>query len=124
MASVLTLQGNLAFAQADLARASHYYGQSLQIAHQLMDRVELANELENLARVANAQNKKERAVRLMGAAASVRATIHVPFNEQSRDEPIITVARTQLGETAFALAWAEGQIMTLDEAITYAVAAG
>ena len=91
-----------------------------------MDRVELANELENLARVANAEGDAARATRLLGAAASLRAMIPVPLpaSEQSRYEQIITATRTHLDEIAFALAWAAGQIMTLDEAVTYAVAAG
>lgn len=123
-ASVLTQQGNLAFAQADFLRAGQCYRQSLQIAYQLLDHVELANELANLARVANAQRDTQRAARLLGAAAGVRATIDVPFNERSRDEPIITAVRTQLGETVFAVAWAEGQAMSLEKIMQVALAKG
>jgi hypothetical protein len=36
----------------------------------------------------------------------------------------ITVVRTQLGEAAFSLAWAEGAASTLEQAIGYAAASG
>ncbi len=122
-ASVLTRQGDLAFAQADFRRAGHCYEQSLQIAHQLMDRVEIANELENLANVANAQGDVDRAIRLLGAAVSLRATIRVPLSasEQSRQQQILTVARAQLDEPAVASAYAAGYAMTPDEAVAFAV---
>src|SRR4051794_17158428 len=83
--------------QVDFTRTDHYYVQSLQIAHQPMDRVEIANELENLAAVANVQGNAERAIRLFGAALSLRAILHMLLSaaEQSRHQQIITVARAQ-----------------------------
>jgi hypothetical protein len=33
----------------------------------------------------------------------------------------VAVARAQLGETAFAAAWAEGRAMTLEQAVAYAL---
>ena len=59
-----------------------------------------------------------------GAAASLRATIGVPLpaNDQLHQQQIIAAARTQLGETAYASAYAEGYAMTTDQAVAFALA--
>ncbi|MCE7986023.1 MAG: helix-turn-helix domain-containing protein [Caldilinea sp. CFX5] len=122
-ASVLTLQGDLAFAQADFVRAGQSYRQSLQIAHQLLDRVEIANELANLARVAHAGDDEASAIRLLGAAASLRAMLPVslPLHERSSYEQLTAAARAHLDETTYTRAYAEGYAMTIDQAVAFAL---
>ena len=124
MARVLTQQGDVAFAQTDLLRASRYHRQSLQIAHQLMDNEAIASGLERLAGVASAQADAESAIRLLGAAECVRARMVVPVSasEQSRNHQIMAAARAQLGDDAFAAAWAAGQALTLEQAVAFALA--
>jgi hypothetical protein len=42
--------------------------------------------------------------------------------DERRDyERIVATARAQLGEEAFAMAWAAGRAMSLDQAIAYAL---
>ena len=75
-----------------------------------------------LAGVANARGQFERATRLLGAVQSdwvVQWSSRHP--EISPYESTIAAVKTQLGETAFALAWAEGRAMTLDQAVAYAL---
>lgn len=120
----LTYQGDLALAQADFAQAQQCYGQSLQIAHQQMEQLDLATGLEKLAGVASAQTNAGRAIRLLGAAASLRARIGVPL--PIRDQPgyqqIMATVRIQLGETIYDTAYATGWAMTTDQAVAFALA--
>jgi hypothetical protein len=67
----------------------------------------------------------ERAVRRWGAAAALREAIGVPPEPNWRDdwEREIGATRAALGEAAFASAWEEGQALTLEEAVQYALSA-
>ena len=81
--------------------------------------------LSGLAGVASAQDQAERAVRLFGAVEALRETVpaavaHVHQVEQARD---MCAARAQLDARAFTAAWTEGQAMTLEQAIAYALEA-
>lgn len=64
-----------------------------------------------------------RAARLWGAAESMLNTLGLGLGpaEHYFYEPYFTVARTRLGEEAFEMAWAEGQSMTLEGAVEYAL---
>ena len=64
----------------------------------------------------------ERAARLFGAGAGLRGRAGVPLRPfvQTRYEPMLTSLRQAMGETAFARAWAEGQGLTLPEALVEA----
>ena len=67
-----------------------------------------------------------RAARLFGAAEALRESVCVPLPrvhcaDYERD---VAAARTQLDEATFAVAWAAGQAMTLEQAIAYALSEG
>jgi DNA-binding NarL/FixJ family response regulator len=64
-----------------------------------------------------------RGVRLIGAAAAGDKALGAPHIPEVRvdAEASLVSAQTAVGPHAFATAWAEGQAMTLDEAITYAL---
>ena len=75
-----------------------------------------------LGGVAAARQQPERAARLFGAAIEDNTLISVMEPaEQADTERCIAAARAQLDETVFAVAWAEGQAMTLEQAIAYAL---
>ncbi len=82
--------------------------------------------LIGLAGIAGRQGQPERAARLFGAvepSAEANARHGEPFfpvhqRELDRD---LAAARAQLDETAWAAAWAEGQAMTLEQALAYAL---
>ena len=80
--------------------------------------------LEGLAAVALvtdevvSEARVTRAARLLGAAATQREALGTPVLPIERPvvEGAIAAARARLGDEAFALAWAEGQVMTLEHA--------
>jgi hypothetical protein len=45
-------------------------------------------------------------------------------SQRAEYERQIAAARSRLGDSAFAAAWAEGQAMSLEEAVAYAVEEG
>lgn len=116
-------QGTLAFAQGHYEAAIKYYTQSLEMACQLADKFNIATLFERLAGVLGAQQKAEQATRLLGAAASLHEAIGAPrcAIDEPRYQQSMAAAQVQLSDTAFALAWAEGEAMRLDEAVAYAV---
>jgi hypothetical protein len=48
-------------------------------------------------------------------------SIHLASDHRAEREAAIAVARFALGDQAFAAVWAEGQAMTLEQAVAYAV---
>jgi tetratricopeptide (TPR) repeat protein len=65
----------------------------------------------------------ERAARLLGAAEALRQSKTVPSMpwERRQCERAVAAVRGCLGERAFAAAWAEGQAMTVQQAVEYAL---
>jgi hypothetical protein len=64
-----------------------------------------------------------RAARLFGAAQVLREAIGVtlPPAERRDHNAALAVVRATLNPLSFQAAWNEGQIMTLDEAVAYAL---
>ena len=73
----------------------------------------VVDTLGQFARVAANQAQPDRAARLYSACKALA--------EQPDEEPNVATIRAQLGEAAFAAAWAEGRSMTLEQAIAYAL---
>jgi predicted ATPase/class 3 adenylate cyclase len=109
--------GDYAAARAHVTRALaawHAWGYPAGIAY----------VLDLLAALAATCGQPTRALRLAGAAQSVKATpgrdrqrarAETQFDQKMAD------ARQALGEAAAAAAWAEGQAMSLDQAVAYAL---
>jgi len=97
--------------------------ESLMLFRELGSQWGIANALEELAKLAGVKGQRERAVRLLGAAESLREAIGAPMYlpERSDYEQIVTELRSALGDEAFAVAWEEGRTMTLEQAIAYAL---
>lgn len=81
--------------------------------------------LEDLAGLAAAQEQHGRALTLAGAAAALRHALGAPQSpaDQEQVERWVGPAREALGAVA-STAWAAGQVMTLEQAIAYAMANG
>ena len=80
----------------------------------------IAFYLEGLAAVVAIQGNPAQAGRLWGAAEVLRETMETPIPPVYRadyDRPV-AAARAQLGEQAFATAWAEGHTMTPEQALS------
>jgi len=79
--------------------------------------------LSGLAGVAALDEEPERAARLWGAAEALRVSIGArpaPAARATR-ERLMAAAREQLGEEAFAAAWAEGEKLTMEHAVALAL---
>jgi tetratricopeptide (TPR) repeat protein len=117
--------GETALAQGNAALAKMHFGQALTLARDQEYRIYLAWCLAGLAGTAMLNEEPERAARLWGAAEALRQSIGsrpAPAARATR-ERLMAAALEQLGETAFAAAWAKGQAMKSEQAIELALAA-
>jgi non-specific serine/threonine protein kinase len=112
--------------QADYARARGYLEESLALARELSDRHGLANVLEGFAALAAARKSPRRALRLLGAAQAVREAIGGPLppDWQADLERRLSPAWLGLDAEAATAACAEGRSTPLEQALSYALAAG
>lgn len=127
--------GNLAWAllkRGDLEQTVALLQESVTLRREIGDPGGIAWCLEKLAQVAllRAQSKSvrqrrenfQRAARLLGAAAAVRAPSGsvVDLVDKAEYERQLSLLRQALPEATFAKMWAQGQKMTLGQAIEYA----
>jgi non-specific serine/threonine protein kinase len=115
--------GAIAHLQGDYARAKSLTAESLTGFQRLGDRAGTAHCLEGLAESLVAEGQLQRAARLLGAAITVRqaANAPVPPHYRADYEAIIASMRDSLGEAAYNAHLAQGQMMSLDEAVAYAL---
>ena len=121
MNSLLCMLGNLASAERDWAAAEGWYRQALSVASRSMARGGIANTLRCFAVMCAARGDPRRAVRMFGATEGLHnfgeAARTMPIDLRAAELDSITVAQRTLGEDAFAAAWADGQSITLEEAM-------
>jgi hypothetical protein len=122
-ALALVALGKIAFEQGDYGRAVTLSGQSLRLCQEMSSKRGIVAGLEELAAVASMMGQPKRAPRLFGAAMALREAIgaSLPPGERSTYERLIATARAQLDEATFAMAWTEGHVMTLEQAVAYAL---
>jgi non-specific serine/threonine protein kinase len=115
--------GFVALCQRDFDRARSLLMESLILFCDSEARWGKVRALERFANLAMAQGQATRAVRLLGAADTAREVAGSPLPPSEREEQdgIIAAARSALEEGAFAVLWAEGQAMSLEQAIEYAL---
>jgi predicted ATPase/class 3 adenylate cyclase len=116
--------GSVAGRQGDHSAARALLEQSLALQREVGDQRGIAACLEGVARVSSAEGSPERAARLLGAAAARRDAVgaSLPPAERAAYERIVATVRAYLEPAVFAAAWAEGQAMSLEQAVAYAVA--
>jgi predicted ATPase/class 3 adenylate cyclase len=105
----------------ELGRSLHR--ESLSLLWELNDKVAITYCLLGLADVAWLQGQARRGAALLAAADALRQAIGLSPNADAvvTYESNLLALRSILGEEAFAAAWAEGQAMTLEQAIAYAL---
>jgi ATP/maltotriose-dependent transcriptional regulator MalT len=106
--------------QGDTLAARRLYQESLKLLFECNSYKELiAESLEGLAALETAQGRPYRAVRLWGTAEALREAIGVPIYPVYGDsyERAVAQAQAALGERAFRAAWAEGRLMTPEQAL-------
>jgi predicted ATPase/DNA-binding XRE family transcriptional regulator len=123
MASSLSNLGDLAYRQGDYAKARTLFEESLTINQEISDNISIPSGLIGLGAVAIAMGELERGARLLGAASKLGEAMGVSPVVATRQvyELSIASAQAQLGEEAFAQAWAEGRAMTVERAIAVAL---
>jgi predicted ATPase/DNA-binding XRE family transcriptional regulator len=122
IAWVLSLLAKVSAAEGDLAAARARSEESLirgKGMNSHMSFVDNAPALEGLAAVVAAQGEPTWAARLWGRAEAQREAYGLPLAPVYRADydHALAAARDQLGEQAFAAAWAEGRTMTVDQVL-------
>jgi tetratricopeptide repeat protein len=109
--------------QGDDRRAECLYRESLLVRRALLDKPGVADCFEGMA-MTIAEEQRERAVCLLGAAYALREAIGVPVDVGMRPDKDHTIATAQamLEVRTFAAAWAEGQALPLEAVIALALA--
>jgi non-specific serine/threonine protein kinase len=116
--------------QAHLERLQGRYDQALALyARTIVGWQELghhaaaAHTLECIGFIAIAQSQPENAARLLGAAEALRESLESRMTNNEREEydRHLLQLRGQLNEAAFAVAWAAGRALSMDEAIALAL---
>jgi DNA-binding NarL/FixJ family response regulator len=121
-ADVLSYLGQLARLQGDYARAQAFYRESLARWRVLgtLQWERVVECLEGLAHICVFQQQLAEAAHLFGAADALSQALSPRSHNAAGTEH--TALRTQLGEAAFAEAWAAGYALPTEQAVDYAVA--
>jgi tetratricopeptide (TPR) repeat protein len=116
--------GNVARAQGSFDEARTLYAESLEIYRVVGDKYALAYLFEDMGCLAAQQGESQRALRLVGAASSLREEIGGPLtpSQESKLDSALQPARQALSEEEQETASAAGRAMSLDEAVDYALA--
>ncbi|MCI0581124.1 MAG: tetratricopeptide repeat protein [Chloroflexi bacterium] len=123
VADALHNLGLVAIDEGIYAEARELFEESLDIRRELGEKWRIADSLEGFAQLAFVQTQAERTLRLAGAASTLREDIGVPLSPAARDknQNRLEQAQQALSEEAALASWAEGQAMTMEQAITYAL---
>ncbi len=119
----LTNLGQAALLQGNPDRAEDLLGKGLSVLSKAGDRVLSAGGLEWMGMAAAMSGRPERAARLWGAAEALRestASTMTPFVRGYYESHVHTV-RSQLDPSSFQRAWSEGNAMSLERAVAYAL---
>lgn len=123
LAACLNLLGTVSWSQGDDTTAQALYKEGLALKRDIGDQPGIAQSLVGVASVAARVGQAERAARLAGAAHALFERIGAKLESMERAvyDAAVATARAGLSEAAFAAAWNEGQTMTLEEAVAYAL---
>jgi predicted ATPase len=117
LGDVLCMQGDYAGARARLM-------ENLRVAGELGDKFLAMSSLEYLAWLASLEGDNKRAACLYGAAAALRTTFGYTFSPADQNKHLTrsTTVRVALGDATFTTAWEQGQAMSLEQTVEYALA--
>jgi predicted ATPase/transcriptional regulator with XRE-family HTH domain/Tfp pilus assembly protein PilF len=116
--------GACALGLGQIAESARWLVQGLVLSKKVGEPSRIAWCLASLGSAAALDEKPERAARLWGAAEALRTTIGCRPAPGARAtyERAISMARAQLGEKAFAMAWEQGRALTVEQALAEALA--
>lgn len=122
-AKALYALGNVAHEQSDYSQAQALFEESLALRRTLGDRLGIASALAVLVALTVATSQIERAARLAGSLdallRALRAVLDSPLHRLY--DTALSAARAQLDAATFEACWAEGQAMTWEQAVAYAL---
>jgi DNA-binding CsgD family transcriptional regulator len=123
---VLESQGWVVLLQGDHEHAKELHGEGLALCRKEGNEFVAISNLEGLASIAMAGGEVERAAKLHGAAHKLQESVgsQQPADQQALREPHLTTTRSQLDKETWEAAFAEGQAMTFEEAVEYALSEG
>jgi tetratricopeptide (TPR) repeat protein len=119
LAFVLHVLGALVSAHDDATRATALLREALVLQQQHWYEALIVESLDGFAWMAVAQGQPTLAARLLSATESIAVGGTAAW--RFAHEHFVTAVRAQLDEATFAAAWAEGQAMTLEQAIAEAL---
>jgi non-specific serine/threonine protein kinase len=124
LAFTVTNLGRVAVLRNDEALASSLFAQVLQLFQVLGDRWATAQVLEDLAALAQRSGRMPSAGRLLGMAdaARIASGAQVSLIHRNSHQQVLASVRTAMGEEAFAMAFAAGASLPLDDAIAESLA--
>lgn len=107
----------------DLEAAAGYFREGLMVAQRIGVGECAAFCLEVFAGLAGARAQGARSTRLYGATDALREAVGAPLPPIDRPDHDhkVAAARAQLDEQIWRTAWTEGQAMSLNEAVAYAL---
>jgi predicted ATPase/DNA-binding CsgD family transcriptional regulator len=121
----LNTLATLAQAERDHERARELFEEGLTVSAELGNESDVVHCLEGLASIAGAEGSFVRAARLWGAAGAlleeIEVGVHTYVPDRSLQQSQVAAAHARLDEEAFEAAWAEGRMMTSEQAIQYAL---
>src|SRR5215207_7191457 len=116
--------GIAATLMGDPNRAKTSIKEALGIDLELGEKYDIAEDLAGLGEVASALGDNLRAARLWGAAKALREILGYPTwspAERAIHDPQLVAARSRLDEKSWEAAFAEGQAMSFEDAVEYAL---
>jgi len=115
--------GQVALASNNSLKAAEFFKESLRLHLELGNKNGIAECLVGLASVATAMGQTARAARLLGICALMREQLELSMwpAEQVMYEHNISMTHAELDEAGWMAAWNEGQAMSLEAAVEYAL---
>jgi predicted ATPase/class 3 adenylate cyclase/DNA-binding CsgD family transcriptional regulator len=115
----LFVLGSIEALEGDYPAARTCYEESLAIVREIGANLSIHFSLERLAAVVAVQGDPGWAAHLWGATESLCETMGTPIPPVYRPDydRSVAAARAQLSEKAFAAAWTQGKMMTLEQAL-------
>jgi tetratricopeptide (TPR) repeat protein len=119
IAGLLISLGRVALRRGETAAADACFTEARALQRQTGNQLVEAWALEGLAEVAAAREELEQATRLLAAAARLWEQLpgRLPSLDQESTDALLVRLRSSLDADAFAAAWAEGQVLTRDQAV-------
>ena len=122
-AGILTDLGHLAMIENNYAEARRLYTESLTLFKRTGEKQDIIKCLVGWVNLAQTTGQTEQATKVCGAVEVLLQTTmgHLVSPEQEIYRRTVVALRAQLDELTFNKIWTEGQIMTLDQAVAYAL---